>query len=198
MKNQIAHTVRNGILGLLCSLVMAPCILAKDVDVKAESQFSEVLNKIERNRDNEKEMGKLLPIVHCSFKPSKYEQILISQLRNSETSMKQFRLVSEKVGDLLVSKVVACLPSKTINIDTPVTQCKGEVLADHVELVSIMRSGDALLDTFMKHFPDANISKFLIQRDEQTAEPHFKYMKISSEIASAPRRAPDCGHARTP
>lgn len=184
MKNQIAHTVRNGILGLLCSLVVAPCILAKDVDVKAESQFSELLNKIERNRDNEKELGKLLPIVQCSFKPSKYEQILISQLRNSETSMKQFRLVSEKIGDLLVSKVVACLPSKTISIDTPVTQCKGEALADHVELVSIMRSGDALLETFMKHFPEANISKFLIQRDEETAEPHFKYMKISSEIAS--------------
>jgi uracil phosphoribosyltransferase len=184
MKNQTAHTVRNGILGLLCSLVLAPCILAKDVDVKAERQVSELLKKIELNRENEKEMGKLLPIVRCAFKPSKYEQILISQLRNSETSMKQFRLVSEKVGDLLVSKVVACLPSKTINIDTPVTQCKGEALADHVELVSIMRSGDALLETFMKHFPDANISKFLIQRDEQTAEPHFKYMKISPEIAS--------------
>ena len=176
--------MRNGILGLLCGLFIAPCLFAKEADGNAERQSVEILKKIELNRNNEKELSKLLPIVKCSFKPTKYEQILISQLRNSESSTKQFRTVSEKVSDLLVSKVISCLPTRTVEIDTPVTKCQGEVLAGRVELVSIMRSGDALLDTFMKHFPDANISKFLVQRDEKTAEPHFKYMKVSSELAS--------------
>ncbi len=92
--------------------------------------------------------------------------------------------MSEKIGELLVNKVVECLPTRTVEIDTPVTKCQGHTLANTIELVSIMRSGDALLDTFMNHFSGANVSKFLIQRDEKTAEAQFKYMKISPELSS--------------
>lgn len=181
MKNQTGFIAR---MGLLCVLMLTPGLFAKEVNGKKELAVVEVLKKIELNRDNEKELGKLLPIVQCSFRPSKYEQILLTQLRNIQSPTKQFRLISDKVGDLLVGKVVACLPSKTVEIETPLTKCPGEILAGNVELVSVMRSGDALLDTFIKHFPDANISKFLIQRDEETAKPQFKYMKVSPEIAS--------------
>jgi uracil phosphoribosyltransferase len=144
----------------------------------------ELLKKIQLNRNNEKILAEILPIVHCSLKPSKYEEILVSQLRNVHSSTKQFRLISEKISELLVSKVIDCLPTKTVEIETPVTKCQGKVLTAQVELVSIMRSGDALLDTFMRHFPEANVSKFLIQRDEKTAKPQFKYMKISPDISS--------------
>jgi uracil phosphoribosyltransferase len=36
----------------------------------------------------------------------------------------------------------------------------------------------------IKHFPNSHVSKFLVQRDERTAEAHFKYMKISPELTS--------------
>lgn len=36
--------------------------------------------------------------------------------------------------------------------------------------VSIMRSGDALLQAFMEAFPSAPIGKVLVQRDESTPE----------------------------
>lgn len=178
MKNLVLF--KAGIALFLLDVLITPSLFAKD----DERLTSELLRKIEFNRNNEKELGNLLPIVQCSFKPSKYEQILISKLRDNSSSMMQFRLVSEKIGDLLVGKVVACLPSKIVEIETPLTKCQGEILENNVELVSVMRSGDALLDTFIKHFPEANISKFLVQRDEKTAKPHFKYMKVSSEIAS--------------
>jgi uracil phosphoribosyltransferase len=145
---------------------------------------SQLLEKVQLKRNDEKALAEMLPIVRCSFKPSTYEEILLAQLRNTQSSTKQFRLVSDKISDLLVSKVIDCLPTKIVDIETPVTRCRGKVLAGKVELVSIMRSGDALLDTFMWHFPEANISKFLIQRDEKTAKPQFKYMKISPDIAS--------------
>ncbi len=47
-----------------------------------------------------------------------------------------------------------------------------------------MRSGDALLEIFMRHFPNAHVSKILIQRDEHTAKPHFQYKKLSPSITS--------------
>ncbi len=180
MKIRIASSLRTGIAVMILGFATISAASEKE----EKSYLSEVLQKVQQNRENHKALAKLLPIVHCSFRPSKYEQILISQLRSSETSTTQFRLVSEKIGELLVNKVIECLPSKTVEIDTPVTKCHGEVLAAGVELVSIMRSGDALLDTFIRHFPGSNISKILVQRDEKTAEAHFKYMKISPDLAS--------------
>lgn len=144
----------------------------------------DLLEEIQFHRDNQEVLSQLLPIVRCCFHPTKYESILMTQLRDSTTEPKLFREISDKIGQLLVNKVVECLPIRSVEIETPVTESKGIVLANRVELVSIMRSGDALLDTFLKHFADAHVSKILIQRDEETAEPHFKYMKLSPTIAS--------------
>lgn len=177
MQIQMGRKFKNVIIALLG---MSPCIFTQ---ANEDHCISDLLKEIQLQRGNEQELAKLLPIIHCSLVPSKYEQILLTQLRNQVTTTKQFRRLAEKLSDLLVNKVVACLPSKTVTIETPLTACPGVELENNIELVSIMRSGDAILETFMKHFPEANISKFLVQRDEVTAEPHFKYMKISPEIA---------------
>lgn len=180
MTNQLAASkLRNTFL----SILMSASFSVYAAEVKGEEDH-EQLEKIQMVRDDELSLAQILPIVHCPFNPSKYEEILLSQLRNTQSSTKQFRTVSEKIGDLLVNKVIDCLPTKTIEIETPVTKCQGTILASKVEFVSIMRSGDALLETFLKHFPEANVSKFLIQRDEKTAKPQFKYMKISPELTS--------------
>lgn len=183
-KTEGFERMKTTLLTIALSLAMTVHSQAKQMDSKAERQIAEIVTKIEANRTNEKILAELLPIVHCSFKPSKYEEILLSQLRNTQSSTKQFRIVSDKIGELLVNKVVECLPVQSVEIETPVTKCKGHAFAGPIELVSIMRSGDALLDTFMNHFSGANVSKFLIQRDERTAEAQFKYMKVSPEIAS--------------
>lgn len=168
---------------MICTLVAVAMVsvgICENIDQKVAQQ----LKKVQQSRDNEKVLSELLPIVQCPIKPSKYEAILISQLRNTQSSTQQFRVISDKLAELLVSKVVQCLPTKSIEVETPVATCAGQALCSNVELVSIMRSGDALIDTFIKHFPEANVSKFLIQRDEKTAEPNFKYMKVSPTLSS--------------
>lgn len=172
MKYLFAHQVRIAVLGIAMISKVFGC------------QLDQKLEAILLNRQNEAMLKDLLPIVHCSFIPSKYEQVLMTQLRDRNSCTSQFRDASEKIAEILVNKVVECLPYKTVEIQTPVAACQGVMLMNRIELVSVMRSGDALLDVFMKHFPDANVSKFLIQRDELTAEAHFKYMKISPELAS--------------
>lgn len=143
-----------------------------------------LIEKIQNNRTNQEVLSQLLPIVQSSFIPTKYEQILMTRLRDHQTTTEKFRIYSDKLANLLVNKVIECLPTRKIDIRTPLPSTQGQTLATTVELVSIMRSGDALLDTFIKHFPESNISKFLIQRDEVTALPHFKYMKLSHELIS--------------
>ncbi len=144
---------------------------------------SEVLTLIQANRDNPETLAKLLPIVSHPIKSSHYEQILMTQLRDQKTDTKNFRELSKKIGTLLVNKVVECLAAKNVNINTPVSRFQGLELNGNIELVSIMRSGDALVDTFINHFPKAKVSKILVQRDEKTAKPNFQYMKLTPTIA---------------
>ncbi len=124
------------------------------------------------------------PIVQKTFQTSKYERVLMTQLRDLNSSTEKFREAANRLKELLVHRVVECLPTYPITIQTPLEAFQGEFLVGQVEFVSVMRSGDALLDTFSSHFPTAVISKILVQRDEETAEPEFKYMKLSPTIST--------------
>lgn len=142
----------------------------------------EMLSAIQASRGNSERLKELLPIVQCCFDQTQYEKILMTKLRDVKTSTKEFRELSRKIAEVLIGKVVECLPVEEIDIDTPVAPFTGLQLQSSVELVSVMRSGDILLDTFLEHFPDAHVSKFLIQRDEETALPQFIYMKASPSL----------------
>lgn len=123
------------------------------------------------------------PIVQPAFQQSKYERALMTQLRDKNSTTEKFREAANRLTELLVHRVIEYLPSYSITIETPLESYQGEKLQGRVEFVSIMRSGDALLDTFSKHFPESVISKVLVQRNEETAEPDFKYMKLSPTLA---------------
>lgn len=168
---------------LITAMLLSVCGFISGTAASKQNECAQI-EAVKQNLNHPKKLAELLPIVRCSFVPTKYELILATQLRGVQTNTMQFRSATEKVGELLVNKVVECLPTEAIQVQTPLTGCAGVRFASNVELVSVMRSGDALLDTFIKHFPDANISKFLVQRDEETAEPHFKYMKSSQTLAS--------------
>jgi len=107
-------------------------------------------------------------------------------LRDQNSTREQFRYAANKLIEILVNKVYDCLGTKQINIDTPVAACTGTILQDNVDqIVSVMRSGDVPLNIFSKNFPSAAINKILIQRNEETAEPIFKYQKFSPTISQA-------------
>ena len=132
----------------------------------------------------ESELQKAYPIVRCSFIPTLYEKMLMTQLRDVRTTTDIFRNTTKKLGSILVTKAIECLRTKKVQIQTPVSSYLGEELDTTIDLVSILRSGDALLSSFISHFPSARISKILIQRDEVTARPCFKYMKLSPTITT--------------
>jgi len=174
------------LLGSLCVILVAfpSLVFSKGVLVSGQRSEAELLKEIHHKRDDELALKKLLPIVVSPFKPSVHEQILLTQLRDAKTNTQDFRLAADKIAELLVSKVIDCLATHEIVLASPVDKFEGKVLADKPELLSIMRSGDALLPVFMKHFPEASVSKILVQRHEETAKPHFQYMKLSPQLQS--------------
>lgn len=141
-----------------------------------------MLIDIQTNRHSDEILSQILPIVRCSFQATKCENLLMTKLRDVNTSMPEFRKISDQLAGLLAVKVIENLPIAPLEINTPLTQYTGITIASNINLVSVMRSGDALLDTFTSFFPQAPINKILVQRDETTAEPHFKYMKLSPTL----------------
>lgn len=142
-------------------------------------------NEMDQSTNEGETMFKSIPIVKSSLTPSGYEQVLMTIIRDKTSSKEAFRNAARKVGALLVNKVVDCFDLVPLQIETPLTSFQGKSLPDTIELVSIMRSGDALVDVFIDCLPNANVSKILVQRDEETTKPHFKYMKLSKTIASS-------------
>lgn len=160
----------------LCQLISA-CAIILSIEASCLEKNSDTSLNI--NQMSTEELQELFPIVRSPFSCSRYERVLMSQLRDRQTSSQEFRCATHKLAEVLVNKVIECLPTTLIELETPVSSARGEVLPKNVELVSIMRSGDALLGSFLEHFPEAGVSKILIQRNEETAEPDFKYMKLS-------------------
>lgn len=158
------------------------CCLSINIQATENPRSTEMIEQIRSNRDNPKKLAKLLPIVKCSFTPTKYEDILMTKLRDVKTKMQDFRSASDKLSGLLVAKVIEILPVSDTEIETPIKKCQGKRIEQKINLVSIMRSGDAILESFVTHFPRATISKILIQRNEETALPEFKYMKLASTL----------------
>ena len=74
------------------------------------------------------------------------------------------------IHSILVEEGVCELPGTEVDIKTPCGVYKGIEYPQNFCAVSIMRSGDALLQAFMESFPSAPIGKVLIQRDESSPD----------------------------
>ena len=136
--------------------------------------------------ENDKELrDEFFSIVKSDITPSPYEKLLLTRLRNKDSSIAEFRVASKRLSYSVLQKVINCMQIEENWIQTSLALTKGYVLNQHVELVTIMRSGDIFINAFIDHFPNSGVSKYLIQRDEETSKPLFKYRKLSSTLNRA-------------
>jgi len=112
---------------------------------------------------------------------------LLTVIRNKETSDKEFAAHANRLLRLLSEEALAHLPSMTEKvIQTPCGPYKGLVypqLSTYCA-VSIMRSGDILLEQLRKCAPEMSVGKILLQRDEHDPEkrPKLYYSKLPPDI----------------
>lgn len=124
-------------------------------------------------------------IVKCDFEISPYEQVLLTKLRNKDSSIIEFRFAAKRIAYTVVQKVVNCMKVEREDIYTSLQKTTGHFINGRAEIVSIMRSGDIFINAFLDHFPSAGISKYLIQRDDETSKPEYKFKKISNTLLGA-------------
>ncbi len=106
------------------------------------------------------------------------KETLLTTLRDSGTSRKEFRDASEQLSLLLAAEASIHVDRKAIEVKTPIQMTTGEVLAGEVMVVPILRAGLAMLSPFLKVFPYASVGFFGMWRDEESKIPHQYYQKI--------------------
>lgn len=113
---------------------------------------------------------------------SKAHQILFTKMRDVNTDSESFVRYSRRSMRMLAEDTLAEFPSESIEIETPCGPCKGLKGMDPTNIVatSIIRSGDALLDSVREVEPSVRVGKILIQRDESDPEkrPKLFYSKM--------------------
>lgn len=93
---------------------------------------------------------------------------LVTKIRDVTTSNADFVKYSKRIMTILAEDALAEFPSQTITVQTPCGPCEGVQTVDlsSVCAVSIVRSGDALIEVVRTIVPEVSVGKILIQRDE--------------------------------
>lgn len=112
------------------------------------------------------------------------KEILLTKLRNKQTSLTEFRSVAQEMAELVAAEAAKTVPSKRVRVETTLSFAEGAVPEGRVVLVSILRTGLIFLPAFLKLFPDAPIGIFGIRRDEETAKPHLYYENLPKLLQS--------------
>lgn len=109
---------------------------------------------------------------------SSLKNLLITKLRNKNTSRAEFRYSAMQLASLLALEAESIIETQKINIETPITTTTGLQIKKDIILIPILRSGLALLPAFIEHFPNSAVGVVGMKRDEKTAIAHLYYKNI--------------------
>ncbi len=99
-------------------------------------------------------------------------------MRDVKTSSQEFAFFARRAQRILAEEAIAELPSEQHNIQTPCGPYSGVRMSssvDNICAISIIRSGDALVESVRECLPGVRVGKILIQRNEESKEKEAQY-----------------------
>ncbi len=106
------------------------------------------------------------------------KQLLITELRDRNSTRAQFQKATYGLAHVLAQEAADYCATQKTTVQTPLSSTHGLALKKNPMLVPILRSGIALLPTFLNYFPGASIGIVGLKRDEKTAEAQLYYDNI--------------------
>lgn len=105
-------------------------------------------------------------------------------MRDKNTSSKDFRELVSEISMLMCYEITRDLPTKEVEVDTPICTTKSKVLAGKkLAIVPILRAGLGMVDGVTKLIPSARIGHIGLYRDEETLQPVEYYCKLPKDIS---------------
>lgn len=107
----------------------------------------------------------------------------ISLMRDKNTGTNEFRKLAEEVAVLEGFEALSDLPTKEVEVETPIEKCTTSVIAGRkLAIVPILRAGLGMVSGLLTLVPTAKVGHIGLYRDPETHEPHEYYCKLPSPI----------------
>ena len=104
-------------------------------------------------------------------------------LRNKNTGVKEFREVVGEISGLMCYEATRNLPTKEVEVETPLMTAKCRVLAGKkLAIVPILRAGLGMVDNMVALSPSAKVGHIGLYRDPETHLPVEYYCKLPEDI----------------
>lgn len=123
-------------------------------------------------------MGKVVVMDHPLIKHK------LTFIRDKNTGSKEFRELVSEVAMLMGYEVTRDMELEEIEIETPITKMKSEVIAGKkVGIIPILRAGLGMVDGMLSLIPTARVGHIGLYRDPETFKPVEYYCKLPNDIA---------------
>ena len=117
-----------------------------------------------------------MPLIFPSTHPIVHQHL--AALRDTRTRPPEFRRLVRSLAVLLTHEATADLPTRPIEVATPLGTASCRVLAETLGIVPILRAGLGMAEGILEHLPDAEVWHIGLYRDEQTLRPKEYYRKL--------------------
>ena len=102
----------------------------------------------------------------------------LAVLRDERTRTPDFRQAMKELALIMVAEATGNMPTRQVQIRTPLTRTEVEELSGPVCLVPVLRAGLGMLDGALDLLPTATVGFMGLQRDEETAQPIEYYVNL--------------------
>jgi len=109
----------------------------------------------------------------------------LSIIRRKETGTKDFRENLDEIANLMAYEITKDVPTKSVQIETPVGICQTAELAKEIVLIPILRAGLGMVDGISNLIPTAKVGHIGLYRDHDTLEPKDYYSKLPPNTTDA-------------
>ena len=110
-------------------------------------------------------------------------QLKTALMRQTSTSVKEFRELAREVAMLMGYEATRNLPLKEVEIETPICTTQMKMLdGEDIAIVPILRAGLGFVDGMLALVPNAKVGHVGLYRDPETHQPVEYYCKLPSDI----------------
>jgi uracil phosphoribosyltransferase len=110
----------------------------------------------------------------------------LSYLRDRETSHRPFRALMYQMAGLMVYEATRTLPTKAVEVATPLEATTGRRLAARVTVVPVLRAGLGMAEGVLEMMPEARVGHLGLARDEETLQPVTYLQKLPRDVNAGP------------
>jgi uracil phosphoribosyltransferase len=109
----------------------------------------------------------------------------LTVLRDRTTPHGEFRQAMYEAAAIMAVEVACELPTKEVEIETPLEPTRGRRLRDEVAVVPVLRAGLGMVEGFLRLLPDARVGHVGIYRDEEDHVPIDYYERLPPRLPQA-------------